>query len=400
MRRERSLWTLLACQGVLAAGMAVSFPFFALYLNRARGLSMGLVGLLLSLMVLVSAFSQGLGGELSDLWGAKPVLELALTLRGLSVAAMALAMHELWPVWALVLLHLASSFFGSFFDPALRSWIAEEVPPPQRVTAYGRLRVAMNLGWAVGPAAGGILAARSYALMFAVSAGVCAFCLLTLRWGLEARESARGTEAFSLRFLASAAGDRRFLEFCAYSMLIAVVMAQLIVSLSVHSVRFAGLSEAQVGLLFALNGLVVILTQSRATAWMRDRPLSSALAAGSLLYGLGYGWVGLARGFFAMALSIVVVTLGEVLVSPGLPALAANLAPPRLRGRYQGFQGLSHQLGSALGPLLGGVSLQYLSPRWPAAPWLVVAGMGAAAAFGFYRLGRLLESHEEGLEAA
>jgi len=356
---------------------------------------MGLVGLALSLTMLSTAFSQGFGGELSDLWGSKRVMELALALRSLTAAGMGLAMG-LGPTWLLVGLGVLSSFLGAFFEPAIRSWVAEEYPAHQRASAYGSLRVAMNLGWAVGPALGGLLAERSYPLMFAGTAVVCALCLGALRWGLEDDGPAREAP-FSLRGVMSAAGDARLLEFCACGLLLAVVMSQLVVSLSVHSVRFAALSEREVGLLFGLNGLVVILTQRWITGLMRRLRLSLVLACGSLLYALGYGWVGWARGFPLMASAVVVVSLGEVVAAPGLQALAVNLAPARLKGRYLGFQGLTSQAGSALGPLLGGLALQHLSPRWPGAPWLLVAATGAVAGLGFYRLGRRLSPQEEGL---
>lgn len=359
---------------------------------------MDAVGGAISLVLAASAIAQAWGGELADTVGCKPVMVGALLLRTASVALMAWAVAEGWSLPSLISLHVAGSFFGHFFDPALRTWLAERTEPRSRVEAYARLRVVVNVGWAIGPALGGWLAERSYPMMFSVSAAACALCLVLVAWGIPAGPASRRGESLSTwKPILAAAADRRFLEFCAYGLLIAAVMAQLVVSLSVHCVSFAGLTERQVGFLFAVNAVVVVATQTRITAGMKSRRISSALVVGCLLYAVGFGAVGFARGFAAMAAAVVVVSLGEVTVSPGLAALAANMAPERFQGRYLGFQGLTQSAGFALGPLLGGAALRYVSPHWAAGPWLAVGVAGAVAGGGFFRMKGRLADEEEGV---
>ena len=86
------LWALLVCQCVLTAGLALSYPFFALYLHRVRGLPMGWVGAALSLMLAGTAVGQVLAGELADILGSKQVMEASVASRAMMVvAAMGLA---------------------------------------------------------------------------------------------------------------------------------------------------------------------------------------------------------------------------------------------------------------------------------------------------------------------
>lgn len=390
---SRALWALLGTQALLTAGLALSYPFFALYLHRDRGLGTGWVGFWLCVMMLCGAVGTALAGDQSDARGPKAVMSFALFGRALLIGGMAAAVWCRAPISMIIALHIAGGFVGYFFDPAIRSWIASSVEPAQRVALYGRQRVAVNLGWAVGPALGGLLAAKSYALTFGVTSIVCLACgTLALR-GLP-DEPARTSEGASLSGALSAARDPRFLEYCAWCVVLAAVMAQLVAPLSLHAVDYVSLSERQVGALFALNGVIVILGVLPASDVAAK--LTSALGVGCLLYAAGYVAVGFSRGFWALAASVAVVTLGEIVVSPRLPALAANLAPKGRVGRYMGFQGLCFQTGSALGPLLGGAGLEHLSPRWTPAPWLVVGALGAAAAAGFSRLGRFLTHSEEG----
>lgn len=358
---------------------------------------MGLVGAALFGLGLATACGQALGGELSDILGSKRVMEFAVGARGLMVALMAWAMARGAPVILLISLHVLSGFCGSFYDSAVRSWIASAYAASHRLVAFGKLRVALNLGWAIGPALGGLLAGRSYPGLFAISAAACLLCFVLVRWTVVPMEKLRPESRFSWRETMRAAGDRQFLTFCAWCSLIAMVMAQLVASLSVHAVGYVGLSEQQVGLLFTLNGVIVVLIQTRVSRTLRHLRLSVVLAAGCLFYAAGYGFVGFAHGFIALAAAVAILTFGEVAVSPGLYTMAANLAPERFKGRYMGFHGLAQQLGVACGPFLGGLGLQHLSPRWAAAPWLLVAGMAAAAGWGFLSLGRRLTARQDGL---
>jgi len=397
--KGRALWILCLCQGLLTAGLALSFPFFALYLNKTRGVPMGWVGAFLSLSLLASAASHGWGGDLSDRLGRRRVMEAALWGRGLLTAALSAALWAQGPVWALVLLHMGASLVGFAFAPAARSWIADHSGPDERLHAYGWLRVALNLGWALGPALGGRLAGWSYPGMFAATALVCGVCGLLTRALKEAGEAPRQPAApFHPADLFTAARDERFLRFSLYALLIGMVMAQMVVTLSVHAVTYAGLSDAQVGLLFSLNGLIVVATQNLVTRLIARGRLTTALTTGCLLYAAGYASVGFFSGLGALAASMTVVSLGEVTVSPSLQALMANLAPEGLKGRYVGFAGFMEQIGVALGPLLGGALQQSLSPRWPAAPWLAVCAVGLLAAAGFAQFARQLTPREEGLK--
>ncbi len=396
---RRGLYTLLVCQGVLVAGLALSFPFFALYLNRDRGIPMGTVGLALALVVASTAASQAWGGELSDLYGAKTVMEGALACRAVVAGGLALAVRWRAPVSVLVGLYVLAAFGGNFYDPAVRAWIAERYEPSERATLFGYQRIAGNIGWGIGPALGGVLAQSSYALLFAATALACLVCWEVLRAGVPVDVPARAGQAFAVAGVMQAARDSRLLEFCAYTMAISAVMTQLVASLSVHCVSVVGLSERQVGVLFGLNGAIVAMLQAPLTRAWRTRPLTIGLAAGCLLYAVGYGWVGFARTFGALTAAVAVVTLGEASVSPSLYTIAANLAPAGWRGRYAGFHGIAAQIGQALGPLLGGLALEHVTPRWPAGPWLSVAVLACLSAFGFARFARHLNDEEQGMTA-
>lgn len=386
------------CQGVLSLGLGLSFPFFAVYLHVDRGMPMLWVGAWLSASVLATAIGQGLGGELSDRLGRRRVMVLSLWLRTATVAALAAAISGEWGLAAIIGLHLASSFVAHFFEPAARGWVADHAAVKDRHRAYGWLRTATHGGFAAGPALGGLIAGKSYPLLFGASAAVCALCAIaaSILLGDDRRHSREktGDEGWGLLSVK----DKRFRRLCLLNALLAVAMAQLVVPLSLYATSFLNLGEAQIGLVLSLNGALIVLLQIPATHLLTGAPLSAALAGGAALYALGYAWVGRALGLEGLLGAVALVSLGEILVPAAVHALAANLAPERLLGRYMGMLGLSRQLGSAVGPIAGCASLELAVGRSPGLHWLAVSAIAALSSLGFFLLGKDLKPFEQGID--
>jgi len=337
--------------------------------------------------VLTTAFSQALGGELSDRLGRRRVLALSLWSRAATTALLALAIRGRWPLGWMIAIHLTSTFLAHFFEPAARGWVADHAGARERHRGYALLRTATHGGFAAGPALGGFLAERSYAALFLASAAVCALCAMGVSWLRDDAPKSAPEQRFDAAGALQAARDPLFLRLCALNALISVAMAQLVVPLSLYATRFAGLRDAQLGLLLSLNGAMTVLLQVPAARAMTGVPLSRAIVAGCLAYALGFAWVGHAGGFAALACAVAVITLGELLVPTAVQAVAANMAPARQRGRYLGFLGLSRQLGASIGPAAGCAALEIATARGAAGHWHAVAGVSALAALGFWVLG-------------
>jgi len=152
--------------------------------------------------------------------------------------------------------------------------------------------------------------------------------------------------------------------------------------------RAHGVSTIEMGRLFAINGVLIVLLQPWASDVIAGRSRTVILAAGTLLVGLGYGmnaWAGDAMP--ARAGSIVVWTLGEILFTPASMSLAADLAPAHLRGRYQGVFSMAFTSGFAAAPAIGGYVIGHAGAWWL---WVGCAIAGVFVAAGFVALGRRL----------
>ena len=142
---------------------------------------------------------------------------------------------------------------------------------------------------------------------------------------------------------------------------------------------------------------MVVFFQYFMTRLAERSRITSGLAAGAVLYAVGYLCFGYAPSFFFAAAAIVIVTLGELAVSPGMQALGANMAPRGEKGRYLGVQGLFQQVGSSMGIFIGSNAIGLLSPFYQQAPWFIVAAIAIGSSFGFLSLGRRLTREQDGL---
>ncbi len=393
-------WILALAQGLMAAGYAISFPFLAVYLNSHRGMPMSWVGAFLAGSMLLSSLARFLGGEISDAVGRRKVMVYSLWVRALVVSAIAWVIYARAPLWQIFVLHPLSGFIGSLFDPAAQSWVADYTHPAGRIKAYGFLRVGTNAGWAVGPALGGFLASGSYALMFVITAAVTAVCAAILALSVRDLPGAATGRAPEAGFYGAvrALSDGAFLRFCVFAFMTTAVMSQLVVSTSLYSRAYLGMGEGEIGLLFSINGLMVVFFQYFVTRLLEGRRLTAGLAAGAVCYAAGYLFFGYSPSFFFAAASFVVVTLGELAMSPAMQALGANMAPHGAKGRYLGVQGVFQQVGRAFGIFVGSNAVGSISPLFREGPWFIIAFLALTAGAGFLSLGRRLTLEQDGLK--
>ncbi len=360
---------------------------------------MSLTGLFLALSLFITSFAQILGGELSDSFGRKNVMVASLFIRGLLIAAIAWIIKVDGNILVLLLVHPLGLFIGSFFNPAARAWVADSTAPAKRMKAYGFLRIGTNAGWALGPAIGGLMAVSSYPRMFAITALVYMVSTVILAVFIkdspvfETRDYART----DFRTVAATLKAPDFGSFCVFNFIIAMVMSQLVVSTSLYSKHYLGFDERQIGLLFSLNGMLVVGLQYSMTRLLERYRITAGLAAGALFYAAGYLVVGYSGAYISALIGVGVLTMGEIAISPGLQALGANMAPRQEKGRYLGVQGLFQQSGASAGILIGTNAINFISPHYQQGPWLIIACLAVTAALGFRSLGRRLDRRVNGL---
>ncbi|MEA3238714.1 MAG: MFS transporter, partial [Candidatus Bipolaricaulota bacterium] len=272
--------------------------------------------------------------------------------------------------------------------PGISAMVADIVPQKYRVEAFGILRIGANAGWAIGPAIGGFLMVISYWLLFLVTAAASLIGTVLIVLFIEESSHTQAAQRFDLPKVFDAGRDRGFLVFCGFSFLLFLVMGQFASTLSVFSTEFVGISDVQLGIVYTLNGIIVVFFQWPAALIGGKIGTRRALTLGAILFGAGYFTVGLAHSFYFLLGSMTVITLGEVIFAPSATTAVANSAPEGKMGRYMGFFGLAEALGWSAGPFIGGWLIDYLSKK-PVLLWGAIAAIAVTAAIGFSYSGRV-----------
>ncbi len=374
----RALWILYAGTFINRFGGFVGV-FLVLYMT-SRGYTSIQAGIAVSSYGIGSIVSSLLGGYCADLLGRRNTILLSM----FSSATAMLLLSQASTLPLIVLLTGLAGLTTELYRPASSALVTDLVPAEGRVTAFASYRFAINLGTGVGPVVAGLLASRSFLLIFVGDAltSIC-FGLLAL-FGLptdSGRYAIHGQEQGS--FLKALRADHRFLFFLLASLGITFVYFQCISTFPLQ-IHVLGLSNALYGILISLNGLVIILLELPLSTLTKRFPARPVIALGWLLTGLGFGLNALAHTIPLLALTVVIWTFGEMIESPVSSAYIANIAPAHLRGRYQGLWGLVWSSGLILGPLLGAALFSWN----PQGLWLICAILGVAAALLLIATGR------------
>src|SRR5919204_5709980 len=152
-------------------GMGLVIPILPRLVQHLLGGAVGeasfAYGLLVSIYSVMQFFCAPVLGALSDRFGRRPVILLALAGLGFDYVLLSLAPS----IWWLVLGRVVAGMFGATFTPA-SAYIADVSPPEKRAANFGLIGVAFGLGFIAGPALGGLLGEGSLRLPFVVAAGL------------------------------------------------------------------------------------------------------------------------------------------------------------------------------------------------------------------------------------
>jgi len=379
---NKDIWVLSFGWFVSALGFGISIPFISIYFHSKLGLTIAQIGLFFGFMAIVRSVFQAIGGEISDHVQRRHILIYSQLLRSFAFILLAISIYQQWGFFAISIFLLINSIFGAVFQPTANALVSDILPPVQRLEGYALTRSAGNLGWAVGPAIGGFLAGYNYGLLFVISS-VLTFLSCLIFWiFLKIPKANIAPEKFKFRDIFAVKEDPHLARHCLLTFLLFLVVSQLIAPFSVYTVEMVHLTEYQLGLLYTLNGITVVALQMPVTGLLSKYKLSIQLALGAFLYGIGYGMMGFGSKFEHFVVIILVVTLGEILMSPPGLALTSKLAPAGRMGRYMGIFGFFVASGWSLGPLYGGLILDHFGDSHALA-WIVISSLAMVSGIGY-----------------
>jgi MFS family permease len=349
-------------------------PFLALYLTR-QGYTMAQAGTAIGAYGAGNVLATLLGGVLADRIGRRRTIVLSM----LSGAASMLLLSQARGLPVILACSALAGLTGELYRPASSALLADLVPTGDRVTAFSAYRMAINAGWAFGPATAGFIAGHGYFWLFAGDAATSALFGVVALVALP--ESLRPSAAACRWSQATRAlvRDRKLHRVLLASFGVALVFSQMNSTYGLAMGRL-GLSAPTYGALLSLNGALVVLVELPLTTVTRRFPPLGVISLGYLLIGAGFALNAFALTVPALAACVVVLTAGEMCAMPVASAYVAELSPHNMRGRYMGTYGLTWTLAQVVGPGLG----MWLLVTSPGALWTTGGAIAAAAALAVF----------------
>ncbi|MFE7586609.1 MFS transporter [Streptomyces gardneri] len=322
------VWTIFAGTIVNRLGYLVT-PFLVFFL-ASRGVTGTDTSYVLGALGAGNLIGPAVGGILADRIGRRPTMLIGLIGAAAAQGALFLAPG----VWTMAAASLLISTAGSTVSPAAYALLADAVDSERRQRAYALFGWGVNIGTAVAGVLGGYLAARGYWLLFAVDAGSMLLYAGVVVARLEEPTRATTKEKDGIGY-GVVLRDRLALLLLPLFGIQLFVYSLTEVALPL-AVRDSGLSPAVYGAMAAVNAVLVVALQPFVTARLAKLPQLAVQSAGSALIAVGVALTGLADGIVGYTVSVVVWSLGEVVVAGIAAGVVANLAPAHARGRYQG----------------------------------------------------------------
>ena len=360
----RKLFALSLSVALAMSGVGIIIPVVPSHNERMRLASAPTaqvalhVSLLAAGYVLMYLFFAPLWGRLSDSLGRRPVLAIGLTGFAIGQALCGLA-TSLAAVYAI---RLGTGIVSAAILPAAFAFVADTTSEEHRTRGMAQLSAAGGIGFVIGPALGGLLGGveiprggllvADFSLPFFAASSCALLALLTLRWLKEPVVPATAQPPGSVAWTDLV---RRIGLPLAVAMAGQVAVALFETTFALHARTELGMGLVEIGMLFMMCGLMMLVVQLGAVSRLADRFGEVHLASAALaLMGLSLALMAAARGSAIVFALVALYGIGMGLLTPAMSALVSRRGGAHA-GAALGLESGAKSLGQIAGPVLGGV---------------------------------------------
>jgi predicted MFS family arabinose efflux permease len=340
------IWWLSLITLINRAGTMV-VPFLSLYLTKSLDFSLSDVGWIMSAFGMGSLVGSWLGGKLTDLVGYYRIMVISLVGSGFLF------------VWLQYLDTFNELVFGIFillavadmFRPAMFVAVNAYSKPENKTRSITLIRLAINLGFSAGPAVGGlIIVSLSYGGLFWIDGITCILAGLLLLKVLHPKKT-KTLDSIEVKNPKSAYRDIPYIIFLLSMVLFGVAFLQYFSTIPLYYKDVHMLSEDKIGLIMAMNGLLICIIEMPLVKWLEDSSFKiiSLILFGGILTALSFivlnltGWVGI------LIIGMLLMTIGEMISFPFSNAFAMQRAKRGNQGEYMALYSITFALSHIIG---------------------------------------------------
>ena len=345
---SREIWILTIMTLINRAG-AMVIPFLSLYLTKSLGFSLKQVTVIMFYYGIGSLFGTWTGGKLTDKIGYYKIMYLSLFFTGLAFFVVQFLNTYLQFSIGIFIL----TFIADTFRPAI--WVAISVysKDENRTRSVTLVRLAINLGYAVGPAlAGLIIASLSYKWLFwidgitTILASVIIFILLSQKKELKKDVTAVVTKKLSPY------KDKQFLIFWFAIFLCGFTFVQFIELWPLYYDKIIHINEQEIGLVIALNGILIFLLEMPIVDYL-DKKFKhiNLVIFGMVLFTLSFFVLTISHTLTMVVISMILISIGEIFSFPFSNTYALKRSERGSQGEYMAFYTMTFSAAFVVGPL-------------------------------------------------
>ncbi len=352
---SKESWMLALVMLINRAGSMV-LPFLGVYMTDHLKFSIENTGIVLSFFGIGSVIGSWLGGFITDRIGEYRVQYLSLLLSVPLFCMIPLFKTEI----GVATIILLQSIVSDSFRPANSVAITKYAKPENITRAFSLNRMAVNLGFSIGPALGGILSAISYEFLFlsnaftALVAGILYIVFFRKRNILAKLKARKVQEAIEIKKENSPYRDGKFLVYCFFCMLFSICFFQLFSTLTIFYKDTAHLSQQSIGYILGYSGfLVVLLEMGLVQVAEKYFSLAVTMLLGTFICGFAYAMLGFDYSILTLVISMSLLCVGEIWALPFMSTITALRSGKNNKGAYMGLNGISFSIAFIVTPTLG-----------------------------------------------
>jgi predicted MFS family arabinose efflux permease len=328
-------------------------PFLSVYLTSSLGYSLERTGIVLSSYGLGSLVGGYLGGVFTDRFGHFLVQFFSLLISGV----LFISLSFITEYQHLIIGFFLTSMVAEGLRPANASSISFYSKPENIARSFSLNRMAINLGFSIGPFAGGMLASISYKMLFfadgitCIAAGFVFFLYFRNRRGFTPRKKESNREKPKVK---SAYLDKKYIIFIILTSIYAILFFQLFMTLPLYYREIYEMNEKLIGGLLALNGFTVFMFEMVLVYILSKRyHLHWLIVIGMILLGLSFAMLNLGFSLTLLVFSMLILSISEIFAMPFMSTFVVDRSNAENRGSYMGLYTISFSVALIIAPYLG-----------------------------------------------
>lgn len=364
---SREIWLLAFVNLVNRCGTMVA-AFLMIYLTTQMHCTLTQAGSVISIFGIGAIFGSLLGGKLTDIFGFYKV-QIGTLIAG---GCIFIVLGQLHTYTSICIVTFLLGLINEAFRPANTAAMAKYSDEKNRMRSFSLMRLAFNLGWAVGGGLGGIIASYSYQYLFwidGITNMIAATLIFFLLPPIAITKMKEKTEDIIIK--ASAYKDKIFILFALVSLLYIMSFFQMLSNLTTFFKNEIHLSEKFIGFLMMWNGLLIVLIEMSLVYYLEKYwSKKKAVIFGVSLHIIAYLLLIVFKVNYVVAfLAMTFITLSEIFAFAVLVSFWMDRTNDTNRGQYAGIWTMTWAISQSVGTLCGAAIAQHFGFNML---WLVV----------------------------